>query len=233
MLQPGPAAEGSFPKPVKTMKEINMLINAARKPNNWLALRKVKALLRVAHGTAKDDRTPVQKHLIAKWRSVEWDDGSNGVGYTHTRPQKTVNPLREDPPEVWQAFYTDYPEALVPNLGIRRNNGGAPVLSDVKASRIVSQLRPDKTTGPLEASVPFKPTTARLFSVHGAYQEALMRLRIDIAHQVTYMPYNGPSDLTLDNVASHFAACGITLAVADSELGPWARQYLSVIQERA
>jgi hypothetical protein len=63
-------------KPLKSIKEANMFMNMAHQPGNVAALWKVKRLLRAAQETKKEERTAGQKHLIAEWRSAEWDDGS-------------------------------------------------------------------------------------------------------------------------------------------------------------
>jgi len=223
-------AERRRPKPVKNLKEMNMLIRAARESGNWAALTKVKRLLREAHATAKGERTSVQNHLIEKWRTVEWDDGSRPPRHSRA-PKRPRDPHKEDPPEVWQAYYAACPELLIPSLGIRRDDEGVPLLSDVKAVRTVSRLKPEKALSTPEALKNFKTAVARLFLVHGAYQESLMRLGVTVADQVTYGPYDGPPDATFDDVASHFAACGITYVMADIEMGPWAREYLSVLLE--
>jgi hypothetical protein len=224
-LQAWQTAERRGPKPVKNLKEMNILIRAARQPDNWPALKKVRWLLREAQATAKNDRTSVQNHLLQEWRSVEWDDGSHVIRNPRVQRPRAINPRKEDSPEVWLAYFVARPETLPP--GVRRDDLQVPLLSDVKAFRTVCRLRPDEESS--ETRNRFKPAVARLFSVHGAYQESLMRGGINIVAQVTYRPYDGPSDVTLDDVASHFASCGITYAMADIELGPWAREYLSVL----
>lgn len=226
--QPLQAAERKRAKPVKNLKEMNMLIRAAREPYNWAALNKCKRLLREAHATTKVERTSVQNHLIKEWRSVEWDDGTHATRHSHASLHpRAINPRKEDPPEAWQAYFVACPESIP--LGIRRDDEGVPLLSDLKAFRTVSRLKPEKSSSSSETLKDFKPAVARLFSIHDAYQESLMRLGTTIADEVTYIPYNGPPDVTLDDISAHFAACGITNAMADAEMGPWAREYLSVL----
>jgi len=72
----GSVQTGRRHKPLKSIKEANMFMNMAHQPGNVAALWKVKRLLRAAQETKKGERTVGQKHLIAEWRSVEWDDGS-------------------------------------------------------------------------------------------------------------------------------------------------------------
>jgi len=192
-----------------------MLMNMAHRPGNVAALRKVKCLRIEAQETEKKERTDVQTHLLEMWRSVEWDDGS---------PPK---PKRKGPPnptasaEEWKVYYATLPTTS-PQLPreLRRDPEGKPLLSDVIALRTVARLKPGKSD---DNGIQFKPAVAQFFSVQGAYEDSLRNQNLTIAPSVTYTPYTGSNT---DDIARHFASCGITYAVANTHLGPWAREYL-------
>jgi len=196
-----------------------MLINIAHKPGNVAALWKVKFLRREAQETKKEERTPVQTHLIEKWRSPEWDDGS----YSPPKPKRKgpPNPIADASAEEWAVYYATLPttSSQLPRE-LRRDPEGKPLLSDVIALRTVTRLKPGKSD---DNGIQFKPAVAQFFSVQGAYEDSLRNQNLTIAPSVTYTPYTGSNT---DDIARHFASCGITCAVANTNLGPWAREYL-------
>jgi len=65
--------------------------------------------------------------------------------------------------------------------------------------------------------------------VSGAYADKIKADRLVVASAVTYRPY--PVDVSgtvrEEDVVRHFAQCGVTVAVAENELEPWAMCYLS------
>jgi len=198
------------------INEAKRLMELARVSGNVGVLGKVKQLLRVAKETTKEERTIGQTHLLAEWRSVEWDVGS--YPSRKPRPPKGAKaPVADASAEEWAAYYATL---SVPVRGLRRSEG-KPVLSDVKALRTVARLQPVKSH---DNKVLFKPAVAQLFSVHGAYENSLRNENISIAPSVTYTPYSGSYDT--NDIARHFARCGVTYAVANTELGPWAEEYL-------
>jgi hypothetical protein len=211
-------------KPLKSIKEANGLMKTAHQAGQVGALTKVKYMVREAHRTPKAERTEIQKHLIAKWRTAEWDDGS--YAEWNPRPKGAIPPSPDGPAEDWVAYYATLPlESPQLPRELRRDGEGQPLLSDVRALRTVARLQPRKSDGGNETRVNFKLAVARFFSVHGAYEDSLMRQSLNIAPSMTYAPYDGPIDST-DDIARHFALCGITDTVASNELGPWARVYL-------
>jgi len=66
-----------------------------------------------------------------------------------------------------------------------------------------------------------------LFSELGGYENILRRGAFSVSPQVGYASYVGVAeDISKESVARHFAACGVTIPMADNELGPWAREYI-------
>jgi hypothetical protein len=216
-----PAQTAKKHKPLK-INEAKRLMNLAHEPGNVAVLGKVQQLLRVARETTKEERTPGQKHLLAEWRSVEWDIG-NYPPRKPRPPKGAKTPVADASAEDWAAYY-----ATLSVKGLRRDSEGKPILSDVKALRTVARLRPVKSDNNKtpDNKIPdqFKPAVAQFFSVHDAYKNLLRNENIPIAPSVTYTPYSGSYDA--NNIARHFAECGITYAVANTELGPWAEEYL-------
>lgn len=207
----------------KTIKQMNTLLKDAHVPGNIDHYKKVKELCADAHA-AKDRRTEVQKYLLVKWKTPDWVRKPHASESVNALPP--TNPQRDDPPEIWVAYYAVFPNSWP--LGVRRDIDGKPRLSDMRASRIVARLRPEMmidepTTR--TARLRFKETVINLFSTPRAYHQTLIRNDVAIAPQITYQPFMGLlEDITLDGVARHFAMCGISGAVAERELGPWARE---------
>ena len=202
---------------------MNALLEEANKPGNIDHYKKVKELCADAHA-AKDRRTEVQKYLLVKWKTPDWVKKPQTPDNGNTRPP--INPLRDDPPEDWVAYYAVFPDSWP--LGVRQDTDGKPLLSDMKASRTVARLRPEMVIDEpttRTARLRFKETVINLFSTPRAYHQALTRSNFTIAPQVTYQPFvDSLEDITPDGVARHFAMCGISVAIAERELGPWARE---------
>jgi hypothetical protein len=100
----------------------------------------------------------------------------------------------------------------------------------MKASRMVARLRPfvNPSDGESrEARQKFMAVVTDLFSEEGEYSNILRRGAFSVSPQVCYASYVGTAD-SIDelSIARHFAACGVTIPMADDELGPWAREYL-------
>jgi hypothetical protein len=218
----------------KYIKQLDKLLKAANTPGHIEHYKKVKALCTEAH-LAKDQKTDLQRYLLVKWKTPGWVKGPQSSSNTvSTDPCPPTNPLSDDPPEAWVAYYTAFPASCP--LGVRRDSDGKPRLADMRASRIMARLRPDmmldeQTTR--AARMQFKEIAIRhLFSVPGRYHRVLTNNNTVIAPQVTYQPFMGrPGDITIIRVALHFAKCGISIAVADSDLEPWAEECVGIWDE--
>lgn len=218
----------------KYIKQLDKLLKAANTPGHIEHYKKVKALCTEAH-FAKDQKTDLQRYLLVKWKTPDWVKGSQSSSNTvRTDPSPPTNPLSDDPPEAWVAYYTAFPASCP--LGVRRDSDGKPRLADMRASRIMARLRPDmmldeQTTR--AARMQFKEIAIRhLFSVPGRYRRVLTNNNTVIAPQVTYQPFMGrPGDITIIKVALHFAKCGISTAVVDSDLEPWAEECVGIWNE--
>ncbi|KIM84792.1 hypothetical protein PILCRDRAFT_369279 [Piloderma croceum F 1598] len=220
--------------PIRTprfIKQMDKLLKEANTPGNIEHYKKVKALCTEAH-LAKDQKTDLQKYLLVKWKTPDWVKGPRPSfsDATNTVSGPPTNPLHDDPPEAWVVYYTAFPASCP--LGVRRDIDGKPRLADMRASRIVARLRPDMmldehTTR--AARMQFKEIAIRhLFSIPGRYHRILTNKNNAVTPQVTYQPFKcQPGDITLDRVALHFAKCGISIAIAESDLEPWAEECVS------
>ena len=210
-------------KPAKTIKQVQSLIKAAHQPGNYQALTKVKALCSEAHKTPRDQKTEVQRYLLSTWRTPDWEHPSSAPKL----PAPLNNPRLEDPVECWVAYYAANPSSCP--KGIRRDVDGRPFTTDMRASRMVARLRPVVLTNDpdsRDARQKFMAVVTELFSEPGRYENILRRGAFSVSPQVGYVPYSGPADaVTKESVARHFAVCGVTIPMADNELGPWAREY--------
>ncbi|KAH7912326.1 hypothetical protein BJ138DRAFT_805120 [Hygrophoropsis aurantiaca] len=211
-------------KPAKSIKQIQSLIKAAHQPNNYSALTKVKALCSEAHKTPREQKTEVQRFLLSTWRTPDWEHPTSQPKL----PTPLNNPRLEDPVETWVAYYSANPSSCP--KGIRREVDGRPVLSDMRASRTVARLRPivhQNDAETREARQRFMAVVTELFSVPGEYENILRRGPFSVSPHISYTPYVGAAnEISAVEVAAHFAACGVTITVADNELLPWAREYI-------
>ncbi|KAI6042468.1 hypothetical protein EDC04DRAFT_2658247 [Pisolithus marmoratus] len=211
-------------KPPKSIKQIQSLIKAAHQPGNYQALTKVKALCSEAHKTPREQKTEVQRFLLSTWRTPDWEHPSS----VPKVPAPMNNPRLEDPVEVWVAYYTANPSSCP--KGVRRDAEGRPNIYDMRASRRVARLRPQvhpNDPESREARQQFMTVVTDLFREQGAYENILRRGAFSVSPHVDFVPYVGIAEgITRESVARHFAACGVTITVADNELGPWAQQYI-------
>lgn len=211
-------------KPPKSIKQIQSLIRAAHQPGNYQALTKVKALCSEAHRTPREQKTEVQRFLLSTWRTPDWEHPTSAPKI----PAPMNNPRLEDPVEVWVAYYTANPSSCP--KGVRRDAEGRPNIQDMRASRRVARLRPQvhpNDPESREARQKFMAVVTELFCEPGAYENILRRAAFSVSPHVDFAPYVGIAEgITRESVARHFAVCGVTITVADTELGPWAQQYI-------
>jgi hypothetical protein len=212
------------PKLPKSIKQIQSLIKAAHQPGNQQALTKVKALCSEAHRTPREQKTEVQRYLLSTWRTPDWEHPTSFPRL----PAPLNNPRLEDSVESWVAYYASNPSSCP--KGIRRDADGRPFTTDMRASRTVARLRPVVLPNDHEsrdARQKFMAVVTELFSEPGGYENILRRGAFSVSPQINYVPYVGSADaLTKESIARHFALCGVTIPIADNELGPWAREYI-------
>ncbi|KAL4075037.1 hypothetical protein V8B97DRAFT_1868164 [Scleroderma yunnanense] len=218
------SATSRAPKAPKSIKQIQSLIRAAHQPGNYQALTKVKALCSEAHRTPREQKTEVQRYLLSTWRTPDWEHPTS----MPKLPAPMNNPRLEDPVEVWVAYYTANPSSCP--KGVRRDVDGRPNINDMRASRRVARLRPQvhpNDPDSREARQKFMAVVTELFSDLGGYENILRRGAFSVSPHVDFAPYVGAAEgISKESVARHFAACGVTIPVADNELGPWAQQYI-------
>ncbi|KAF7978834.1 hypothetical protein HWV62_44631 [Athelia sp. TMB] len=209
----------------KFTKQVDKLIRDANIPGNAEHVKKIKALCAEAH-LAKDKKTDLQKYLLVKWKTPEWVKGAQLPTGAAVSAPLPLNPRSDDPPETWVAYYTIYPASLP--AGVRRDAHGKPRLADISASRVVARLRPEVAIGDSNSTATrnaFKETVVRLFSIRHSYEQYLSWAGATVADVTTFKPFAGPPEtITPENVAVHFAQCGISITRAETELGPWARE---------
>lgn len=226
---PWDAVDHSFPhrqtitKP-RTVKEMKALMFNAHQPGNEDALLMVQELCREAHETRRDERMDFQKYLLSAWRRPVSLDADDALRYA---PSGLENPTFDAPAEEWHAYYDARPPSFELPRGVRRDDAGRPILSDVKAFQIIARLGPTKSEEHATIRSQYKPLVVTLFFIPELYLRVLARLCLDVSDTVAYAPIRHSSEsqtLTMSDVARHFAACGITVDVAENELGPWARE---------
>ncbi|KAJ7667393.1 hypothetical protein B0H17DRAFT_852586, partial [Mycena rosella] len=219
----------------KTLRQLQYLMNRAHQPGNDDALAKVKMLCAEAHQTPREEKTELQRYILANWRNPEPSATAERsvspppppmlLPNQALLPPRANNPRMEDPVEVWHAYLTTH-QGSWPR-GVRREADGSPHLGDLKASRTVARLRPaigDK--GDTTARTEFMACVAQLFASPGMYQDLLRRHGLAAAPIVAYRPHRATQfSITAAEVARHFAAAGVSVEEAVAELEPWAQEY--------
>jgi len=193
-----------------------------------------------AHQTPRDEKTDLQRYLLPNWRnpivsgSDTTDPYSQGStpSFFHSPSTGKINPRLDDSVEVWAQYLSDHSGSWP--RGVRREANGRPNMLDLKASRLVARLRPevDRINLPPNGTLPlrhnFVAHVARLFAEPGLYQAYLSQGNppLQIASEVRYIPFTGVVDENnLDDLVVHLAMCGVTEAMAASELRSWAQEY--------
>ena len=208
----------------KTLQDLEWLMKAAHRPGNNMYLTKVRTLCAEAHATPRENKTELQEVLLSKWRNPV------ALG-SSPKPDVKINPRIDDPVEMWYSYLCTHQKSWP--RGVRKDSLGRPVMSDLRASRMISRLRPEAG---LESSSPNSPVPRAAFIQHivdlfsrpGTYQQILIRDDINVAQTLSYLPFRGRTgSLAIETLARHCAACGITVEMATQDFEPWARNYSS------
>ncbi|KAJ8072791.1 hypothetical protein PM082_016350 [Marasmius tenuissimus] len=184
------------------------------------ALSRVRSLAREAHNTARERKSWGQKFVLAEWR--------NPVGpnprYSHTSHPTTgvANPRLDSPIEEWENYYTIHSVSLP--RGVRRDAKGGPYLPDLRASRHYAAMRPP-TSSPTIMRMEYTVFSMELIIERDRYSSILRNTGLQVAPQLVPVPYDGPQKVTEDEVARHFARCGVTDDLLKREWLPWAREH--------
>ncbi|KAF7967278.1 hypothetical protein HWV62_34985 [Athelia sp. TMB] len=214
----------------KFINQMERLIRQANEPGNHDHVAFVKAL--VAKAQQDTEKSPLQLYLVRNWRKPVWQGGHS----LNTEPNARVaQPEKDDSPEVWLAWYAARPLQSLPS-GVRRDEEGKPRLSDIVATRVMTCLRPATIRvdqAAMAARKLFYELATELISIPHQYEQLLASKNVAIATSVAYAPFHAPvEDMTMDSVACHFAACGISVKTVDEVLGPWLEERLRVSRER-
>ncbi|KAJ7102835.1 hypothetical protein C8R44DRAFT_640776 [Mycena epipterygia] len=233
-------ATAAFPsiRAPKTLRQLQYLMNRAHQPGNEDSLSKVKMLCAEAHQTPREEKTELQRYILANWRNPE--PAASGVSVSPPPvplllpnqpllPLRANNPRMEDSVEVWHTYLTTHHGSWP--RGVRRERDGTPHLGDLKASRTVARLRPAiGENGDTTSRTEFMACAAQLFASPGMYQDLLRRNALAVAPVVSYKPYRATQfSITAAEVARHFAAAGVSVAEAVAELEPWAQEYQAAV----
>ncbi|KAF8198208.1 hypothetical protein K438DRAFT_1717851 [Mycena galopus ATCC 62051] len=223
----------------KTLRQLQHLMNRAHQPGNGEYLAKVKLLCAEAHATPREEKTDLQHYILSNWRNPDGGPSASPPPPPPPPPlllpnqvlqsPKANNPRMDDPVEVWHAYLTTHRGSWP--RGVRREADGSPHMGDLKASRTVARLRPDiGETGDTTLRTEFMACAAQLFASPGMYQDLLRRNSLSVAPVVSYKPYRATQfSVTPAEVVRHFAAAGVSVDDAVTELEPWAQEYQAAV----
>ena len=218
----------------RTLQDLEWLMRAAREPGNGRYLAMVEALYTEAHATPRERKTDLQEVVLSKWRNPAHSGVvkvSSPLPESSSDLDRKKNPRLEDSVETWYSYLCTHQKSWP--RGVRKDLLGRPIMSDLRASRMISRLRPEAG---LERSPPnllvspraaFMQQVIGLFSKPGTYQQILVRDNIKVAESLSYLPFNERSgSITIETLVYHCATCGITVKMATEDFEPWARNYL-------
>ncbi|KAK7019422.1 hypothetical protein VNI00_018077 [Paramarasmius palmivorus] len=185
------------------------------------ALIQIKNMCREAHATPRESKSWAQTFILSEWRNPpELASPSTRDSFKPTLP----NPRMGDSFESWFDYYSVHSTCLP--RGVRRDAHGKPWKPDLRASRIAAQLRPLQTS-PIFIRTEFNYLLMELLGTSGEYERIVYKHRLEIASDLSAQPYAGPSPVSIEDVVSHMAACGVSLEAVRDDLEPWSRQYKS------
>lgn len=201
----------------KTMKELKDLMDLAREPTSEgaAALAVVKSVCSRAHSTPRDNKTFMQRWILMNWKNpYATASNTSSASAADVKP----NPRIDDPVDVWYEYLCTHPHSWP--KGVRKDELGRPVMSDLIANRAVARMRP---TDSAASRNDYIAHVTDMFAVPGMYKHLVERNNFVIASEVSYRPFTGP--ITAENIARHFAESGFTLNDATTNFEPWAKHY--------
>ncbi|KAJ4465794.1 hypothetical protein C8J55DRAFT_493285 [Lentinula edodes] len=178
----------------------------------------VQLLCSEAHGTPARRRTYGQRYVLSRWR--------NPLRACSNLHPLLTNPKFDDPPTVWQEYYTQYIHALPKGVRINTETG-VPVYGDVVASRLLARLRPSNSHYRAE----FNIAVINLFIYRGQFRQLVQDGQVWIPHIAdvyhTFQP-EGRADwctISVLDVARHFAKCGVSIEEIENFVEPWIEEF--------
>ncbi|KAG7089820.1 hypothetical protein E1B28_011468 [Marasmius oreades] len=187
------------------------------------ALNHIRALAREAHSTPRDNKSFGQRFVLTEWRNPASDDTRRTTN--QSEGSALPNPRLDDPIEDWFTYYCVHGSSLP--RGVRRDVNGNPYLPDLKASRMYALLRPASLATPTSAKTEFTVHSMELIVTESLYESILSRLSIPVASELHLRAYDGPVKITVEEVARHFARCGLSVEMVNRDLVSWAKEYQS------
>ncbi|KAF9266568.1 hypothetical protein L218DRAFT_76004 [Marasmius fiardii PR-910] len=191
---------------------------------DFFACNRIRALARQAHATPRDEKSYGQKYVLTEWRNPNAPTAAERRQNGSEGPI-LANPRLDDPIEDWFTYYTIHGSSLP--RGVRRDVNGDPWLPDLRASRIYAQLRPSPSTTPTATKTDFAVYSMELMLAEGVYETILANLSIPVGNELRPSAYDGPVKLTMEDVARHFAKCGLSVQLLKRDMAPWAKEYQS------
>ncbi|KAJ3928236.1 MAG: hypothetical protein NXY57DRAFT_964727 [Lentinula lateritia] len=186
----------------------------------------IKLLCREAHGTPADQKSYGQRYILTRWRNPTFYPrrGRSNIDSTHPYHTPVTNPQRNDPPEMWTAFYTQHPRRLP--KGVRLDpRTGVPLFGDIVASRLLALFRP---TNP-QHRAEFVVAMINLFVHRGRFKQMVQTRQVWIPQNpYAKQPFdheNKTNPITALDVAQHYARCGVSVKEVEIYIEPWTEEY--------
>ncbi|KAE9410760.1 hypothetical protein BT96DRAFT_912228 [Gymnopus androsaceus JB14] len=166
-------------------------------------------------------------------RSSQGRPGEERSRQSNGRRQENSNPRKDDPPEVWLEFLRIHAGNWP--VGVRKQSNGDAVLSDLIASRMLAHMRPDLQPSP-SLRQNYVAAVLSLFTVKGRYKDLVAHLGLQISPITTFRVFTPDSAesaniISEEDVARHYASCGVTVKMAEENVENWAIQYKRAKEE--
>ncbi|KAI0045608.1 hypothetical protein FA95DRAFT_1573709 [Auriscalpium vulgare] len=215
-----------------TIAAVDSLFAAARRAPNGAVATKARHFMHRVSLTPADRHTPAIKHAIATWNTTHTEHAPQETATgTHTNPPPSkkrgtdgkARPTARESPHTWREWLITHPDPS----HLRQHTRGVGTsdefpMRNVRGYVAVMRLAPPRG----KARSAYMLRAASLLGVPQAYREALETSGEEVAEERHDTPMDIDYDPTSEEVATHFARNGLTLAEAD-DYWAWGQEFIS------
>ncbi|KAI0039520.1 hypothetical protein FA95DRAFT_1577551 [Auriscalpium vulgare] len=221
-----------------TIEKVEELFAAAATHSNHGAFARARGFIERIMESDASQRTIAHNRALELWAQNRAKRPSAHTRSTTTGPSdgniggagmQRRQPQLEEPIADWMEWLAEHAaDGQNPMRGVSRGENGFYEERDVRGFIASAQLGPAKTDPTAERSrTKYKHLSVQLLAVQGRYEQHLIDAGVVIAPTRSYVRYTkGVDNLTMRDVAIHFAENGVTIAEAD-DCGQWARKFIA------
>ncbi|KAI0039077.1 hypothetical protein FA95DRAFT_1612867 [Auriscalpium vulgare] len=215
-----------------TIAAVDSLFARARQAPASPAATKARYFMHRISLTPTEFHTAAIKHVIATWTTgtaVEHapqettDNGQHTAPPSKKRGSDKARPSAQQSPHTWRHWLVTHPDARY----LRQHTRGVGTSDDFPMRNVrgyVAALRLAPPRGKARSS--YMLSAAAIFGIPQAYREALERSGEEVASTRHDTPMAVDYDPTREEVVTHLACNGVTLAEAD-DYWAWGQEFIS------